>query len=238
MRRSWVLSFSIHGLALACGSLWLKSVAPPDQRGGREYELTLFEQDVAQEPFAAAEREMLEAPIEPTEVDLPQLVELEPAYEAASFPQSELAPDAPPEAFLRELTRRRLAQPAPPSEELVLVAALESEPSRVDTPSPDDWVPAEPNEAPPGTPARVLENAAPEYPRVSRRLGEEGSVVLEIGVDARGRATSARVIESSGFERLDQAAVQAVLGWRFQPATQAGVAIDATLVHTVTFRLQ
>jgi periplasmic protein TonB len=63
----------------------------------------------------------------------------------------------------------------------------------------------------------------PEYPPVSRRLGEQGTVILSVLVDPSGRAVEARVVSSSGFSRLDQAAIDGVKSnYRFTPGTVDG----------------
>jgi len=77
-----------------------------------------------------------------------------------------------------------------------------------------------------------------EYPSASVRLGEEGSVLLELTLDSDGRVLEARVIESSGHARLDQAAVdEAVRAWRLRPATLDGAPIESRHRIRVQFRL-
>jgi protein TonB len=61
---------------------------------------------------------------------------------------------------------------------------------------------------------------------MSRRMGEEGEVRLSIHVAADGRVITAKVARSSGSDRLDKAALEAVTQWRFIPARLDGVAID------------
>jgi protein TonB len=62
------------------------------------------------------------------------------------------------------------------------------------------------------------------YPDASRRLGESGQVMLRVLVDEHGLATEVHVARSSGFNRLDQAAVRAIREARFRPYAEAGVA--------------
>lgn len=76
---------------------------------------------------------------------------------------------------------------------------------------------------PPITHASYLNNPAPPYPRTSRRLGEQGKVVLAVEISTQGDAAQAIVITSSGYPRLDQAALETVLKWRFVPGKKAGV---------------
>jgi periplasmic protein TonB len=78
----------------------------------------------------------------------------------------------------------------------------------------------------------------PPYPMASRHLAEEGGLVLDILVSADGHVRDAKVSRSSGFERLDQAAVsEAKQHWRLRPATRNGVAFEQWLTLRVVFRL-
>ena len=61
---------------------------------------------------------------------------------------------------------------------------------------------------------------------MSRRLGESGRTVVRVLVGANGSAKSVRLQRSSGYERLDQAALDAVRRWRFRPGTRGGVPED------------
>jgi len=91
--------------------------------------------------------------------------------------------------------------------------------------------------APADTRPGYLSNPHPPYPAESRGAGEEGSVQLTVQVDARGRALSVTVERSSGFARLDRAAIEAVRRWRFRPATRAGMPVAASVTVPVRFRL-
>ena len=77
----------------------------------------------------------------------------------------------------------------------------------------------------PAMPDNRFRNRPPAYPVEAVMRGEHGEVVVLIHVAENGLATSAEVVESSGVEVLDQAAVTAVRKWRFRPAMQAGRAI-------------
>jgi len=78
----------------------------------------------------------------------------------------------------------------------------------------------------------------PTYPRLSVRAGEEGSVLCRIHISERGEVTEVEVVESSGFERLDEAARATLLGWSFEPRRLDGRSVSSTLLHRVTFRLE
>lgn len=75
----------------------------------------------------------------------------------------------------------------------------------------------------PSTNADYLRNPPPVYPPVSKRLGEQGRVVLRVLINTEGRAEKAEIRESSGYERLDQAALKTVLQWRYVPGKRGGV---------------
>jgi periplasmic protein TonB len=78
----------------------------------------------------------------------------------------------------------------------------------------------------------------PAYPPTSRRLGEEGRVVVNVYVLADGRVGDVQVLESSGYERLDAAALEHVRrDWRFDPARRAGEAVATWGAFGVTFQI-
>lgn len=84
--------------------------------------------------------------------------------------------------------------------------------------------PAPPKIELPSSDADYLNNAKPAYPAISKRLGEQGRVVVRVFIDADGQPSQASVKQSSGFDRLDQASVETALKWRYAPGKRAGVA--------------
>lgn len=86
--------------------------------------------------------------------------------------------------------------------------------------------------------AAYLDNPAPDYPSVSRRLGEQGKVLLRVQVAADGTADSVVLQTSSGSTRLDQSALAAVKKWRFVPAKRGGQAVSASVVVPVSFSIE
>lgn len=91
-----------------------------------------------------------------------------------------------------------------------------------------------------GAPAQDLKTSNrvdPTYPSASRRAGEEGTVRLKVLVDEKGRPRDVSIANSSGFARLDQAAMEAVRKWRFVAATDGAKAITAWTQVAITFRL-
>ena len=75
------------------------------------------------------------------------------------------------------------------------------------------------------------------FAHASRRLGEQGKVLLRVFVSAQGLAERIEVKLSSGFVRLDQAAHEAVSRWRFVPARRGEQAIAAWVQVPITFQL-
>lgn len=84
--------------------------------------------------------------------------------------------------------------------------------------------------------ARYTQGKEPVYPEMSRRLGEEGTVELKIGLLHDGSVHDLAIGRSSGHPRLDAAALAAARTWRFNPRTGGGEV--ETIVYRVVFELQ
>ena len=106
------------------------------------------------------------------------------------------------------------------------------------TPAPPIMTPVAPAPAPPAPPAaaRLVEITEGEteyirpprvvYPALSKRSGETGVVIIAVYFSAAGYAKRAEVFKSSGFERLDRAAREAVLASQVTPFRRAGISED------------
>jgi len=157
--------------------------------------------------------------------------------------QPELPKPKPP-----ELPKPKKLQPPPQLPLLTSNARSEAAPAFIvppQPPMPSRAVPIDvaPSPAPvPITAARFdadyLHNPKPVYPHASRRLGEQGKVLLRVFVSAAGLAEKVEVKLSSGFARLDQAAEDAVSQWRFVPAKRGETAIAAWVQVPITFQLE
>ena len=104
--------------------------------------------------------------------------------------------------------------------------------------------PAQPP-APPGLPDRepdyqaaYLNNPPPAYPMAARRMGWQGRVVLNVEVLASGLPGQVRLYRSSGHDVLDNAAIQAVRGWRFTAARQDGQVVTKWFLVPIPFILK
>lgn len=132
---------------------------------------------------------------------------------------------------------------APPSEN-----AITAEESAVEESAPIEPLPvaATPTEedttlgapvTPPQEDAHQLNNPRPAYPSLSRRLREQGTVLLEVLILADGSVGEVRIKESSGYARLDQTALRAVKQWRYLPARRGTEAIDYWYLQPIEFAL-
>jgi len=83
-----------------------------------------------------------------------------------------------------------------------------------------------------------LDNPPPEYPALARRRHWQGTVVLEVMVSREGKVLQLQVGESSGREVLDEAALKAVSGWRFEPGRRGSLRVDMLVMVPVRFSLQ
>lgn len=82
-----------------------------------------------------------------------------------------------------------------------------------------------------------LKNPEPDYPELARRRHQEGLVVLVVKVTAQGRAERVEIKKSSGFSLLDDAALEAVRDWEFQPARLGALALESEIEVPVRFEL-
>ena len=124
-------------------------------------------------------------------------------------------------------------EPAAPAASFSVPAAAPPAPAT-------DVAPAMP--APAVTPVRFeaayLHNPRPDYPPLSRRLGEEGKVLLRVRVSREGRPAAVDLEKSSNFRASRRRCPPVVAHWRFVPARRGDEAIDATVIVPIVFRLE
>lgn len=85
-------------------------------------------------------------------------------------------------------------------------------------------------------PPRTRSQAAPDYPAALRRDLVEGEVVVEFEVDTQGRVVAARIV-GGGHREFEQAALRAVLRWRFEPGRSGGRVVPFRMAVPISFRL-
>jgi protein TonB len=181
-------------------------------------------------------------------------IELPPPPLSVKLIEALKAPEPQPVALPPPLPPPPQAKPTPNRPRPVLAMTPEQQPATADIPVIAAPVAVAPEPAPrppvaapvaaaptPVVPARYnaayLNNPEPKYPPMSRRLGEEGKVLLRVRVTADGQAAAVELEKDSGFERLDEAAKQAVARWRFVPAKRGDEAIEASVIVPIVFRL-
>jgi protein TonB len=207
---------ALHAAGLAWLARWpalVDSRSETVRMHVRTIELAPPKPQVAPAPSLRAEprRAPRPSPAAPAVVARPQA----PAIQAPPVAAPPQAAAVPPEA-----TSLR-PEPAPPPEPAAMLAppaTLVAIPARFD--------------------ADYLRNPPPVYPSISRRLGEEGRVLLLVTVSAHGSAARIELKESSGFGRLDAAAQDAVKRWRFVPAQIGDRAIEAEVIVPLVFSLR
>ncbi len=86
--------------------------------------------------------------------------------------------------------------------------------------------------------AALLRNPAPGYPIVARRNGEQGTVTIKVLVARDGTPANVSVDKTSGYARLDNAALETVRLWRFAPARQGAQPMEAWVLVPIVFRLE
>ncbi|MCR4303087.1 MAG: TonB family protein [Gallionella sp.] len=140
-------------------------------------------------------------------------------------------------------------QPIPVQPQPVTQAAAPDAPEvPVETPAsspPVESSPAQPVNAAPALPDRepdyraaYLNNPLPAYPMVARRMGWQGRVVLNVEVLESGLPGQIKLHQSSGRDVLDNAAMQAVRGWKFVAARQNGQAAAKSFLVPIPFILK
>lgn len=87
-------------------------------------------------------------------------------------------------------------------------------------------------------PPYYLQKYPPSYPALSMRFGEEGVVMVMVLIGSDGVPQQVELQTSSGFDRLDQSALNTVMRWRFMPGKRDGVAETMWYRVPITFKLQ
>ncbi|UCF83239.1 MAG: energy transducer TonB [Desulfobacteraceae bacterium] len=81
-------------------------------------------------------------------------------------------------------------------------------------------------------------NPPPQYPRVARRRGYQGTIVLEVLVNREGRVEKLKVFQSSGYSVLDKSAIRSVKGWLFEPGRRGDEKVEMWVKLPVRFKLK
>lgn len=215
-------------VALVLGGPLLVGVNPPQGANVIAISaawLSTGEQTFDATPAVAMPLESLPAEVtrttEANEPELPPLDQTDPAGEvvvAGGIPQPALNPEQAP----RELTPQPAETPTVPKQSLASPPAISAAATglQIDVQPGKTFAPA------------------PTYPAAALAAKWEGVVKLRVKIKADGSVAAVRVDVSSGYELLDEAAVQAVEQWRFTPARLRGIAVGTEVHVPIRFQLQ
>ncbi len=153
-----------------------------------------------------------------------------PPKRRATPPAKDTPPKAAPPRATEAPTEMTTAPPA---------ASATSPSSDIGAPSapPAPALPPPPVKRPPSEASYAASNRKPAYPALSRRYGEQGTVVLRVLVQADGSAGAVEIKSSSGHRLLDESALSTVRGWRFTPATSDGKPVAEWYQLAIPFKL-
>ncbi len=165
-------------------------------------------------------------------------------------PEPEQAPQpAPAQPRQLDTAARAPDLPVPTVQPAIALAPAMIQPAAAAMVAPPAAEPVAPAPAPPAPAApaatvqagdlgtRVLSAPPPRYPVQSRRRREQGTVELLLTLGPDGVVETISVSRSSGFARLDDAALSAVRRWRWEPTLQAGAPVRVRGVVAIPFVL-
>lgn len=188
------------------------------------------------EPLAASV-----APVELKSVAAAQLPETRAVRKAKAVVKADLVPQVVEKSVLElkaaassrmvraAVTERTSYEPLETAEAVAPPAAKPKR-STPSTPSTQEVISAEPRFARPPT--------APVYPAQARRRQQQGTVWVEVRLDARGQQVELQVLRSSRVPSLDQAALAAVKKWQFLPEAHNGVGVPSRVQIPIEFAIK
>jgi protein TonB len=127
----------------------------------------------------------------------------------------------PPQPVAPQIAQVEVAKPTPPAPQIAPAAPVARGPENLGELS-----------------AKMIAAKPPRYPMDSRRAHEQGTVVLSVLLSPEGRVSDVSIARSSGFARLDRAALDAVRDWRWSPLMRDGNPVMVRGVVTIPFILQ
>jgi len=187
--------------------------------------------------MVSAEQPDMQVPVPPPEDTPPPEFPPEPQMESMIQPPP---PDLPPPVFPIQAPPAPPPKPRPPPPRPQVPQTASPAPAAPQPAAPQPMAPT----APAGPIAvsvsqvsfRVRPN--PIYPAHSRRMNEQGAVMLNVVVDTAGRPTNVTIAKSSGHPALDESALSAVRACQFNPYIAGGVAHDIAVTVPINFVLQ
>ena len=161
-------------------------------------------------------------------------------------------PPPPPTAARRPLPKKQQLKPTlkkvlldaqKPSEFAPTKQVLESQPIEETSPSPAPVIDSEANttKIEPFSQADIsasyAHNPKPDYPTIAKIRGWQGEVLLRVHVSEQGISDLVEVQRSSGFDALDESAIEAVKQWLFTPAKYGAEPVASSVIVPIVFTL-
>lgn len=195
---------------------------------------------------AAMEQPASAAPAEPVPPPPPEVRPPEPAPPPPPPPppppEPKPEPTPKPKPVAKKPTPKPVVRETPPATDAPTATSTPTEAAPQPAPVASASASTRSESTPALTQARYdaayLNNPHPAYPMVSRRMREEGQVMLRVLVSAEGLPSRIELRASSGSSRLDRAAQDAVARWRFVPARRGSAAVEAWVLVPIVFKLQ
>ena len=250
------LAIAMHGFFLGIDPAWLKKM-PVHKPGTRVVTMTLtYRQPERPKPVPVAKspeipkrkpptviekkrKEPVHEPEKTKKVPLPLTPAKKPRpqkkvvvlkQEPSELPMS--TPVQPPKPDLTDITGASSVDSHDLREDVIEEKA--AGPEKQAKPSPNVQVAHVMREAKP----LYQKNPPPEYPRLARRRGYEGTVVLEVLVDEEGKVEDMRLFSSSKHDILDRAAMASVKEWLFQPGMRGDKPAEMWVRVPIRFQLK
>lgn len=230
-----VLAVLAHGWA---ASLWHAPerrpvVIPPSPQAVEVALLAPMAPNPPPQPMPAAPPVAQPPQAPPKPKPLPKR-QVPPKPAAKAIPPRPRIPRPAPEPAEREATDSGPTEPPRPA----MSTPAETAPVHEPAPSAPAPVPRKPEPVVPASfHAAYLHNPSPVYPAAARSRRWEGTVRLRVRVSAEGHCEHAEIQESSGYELLDEAALEVIRQWRFVPAKRGDTVLPSSVVVPITFKL-
>jgi protein TonB len=254
----------IHALLLGAKAEWVKTrtarkVLPEPLSISLQYRQTMKEAEVSPKkeptPTIPMPLKRISTPPAPEALDAPEIppftIPVKPppqkkamVKKARPEPLKKKEVATPPAASAEDVPENWMQMPESPPHPVQAEAPVMASVAPVlekAADAPESAVEAAP--APP--PAPLVEavpmyrkNPAPQYPRVARRRGYEGRVILEVLVNEEGNVEDLRIFQSSGHRVLDRAAMKSVQGWLFEPGRRGDEKLEMWVKVPIRFDLK
>ena len=174
----------------------------------------------------------------------PQIMEMPLIVDLLQPPETRKEPEAKPLPVVRPQPVRQKPVPVPKAPVPVIETTTSTAPApatAIAAPPENktaNAAPAEESFSQARFDANYLRNPAPPYPALSKRMSEEGKVVLRVSVNSQGTADSVEIKTSSGSPRLDESAQKTVRNWKFVPAKRGDTPVQSWVLVPIIFKLE